>query len=170
MSIVLLVVVLVALQRIAELVIANRNTRALLAQGGREAGRGQYPLIVALHVLWLVALVVAVPGATPPDWYWLGLFLALQAMRVWVLLSLGRFWTTRIITLPGVPLVRRGPYRLLRHPNYLVVALEIPVLPLVFGAWALALGFGFVNLALLVWRISLEDRVLAPRRTVASAM
>ena len=170
MSALILVVALVAIQRIAELVVANRNTRALLAQGGREEGRGQYPVIVALHVLWLAALVIAVPVATPADWYWLGLFVVLQAMRVWVLLSLGRFWTTRIITLPGAPLVRRGPYRLLRHPNYLVVALEIPVLPLVFGAWALALGFGLANLALLIWRISLEDRALAPRRGTVSAM
>ena len=169
MSAIEIVAVLVALQRVAELVLANRNTRALLAQGAREEGRGQYPVIVALHLLWLVALVVFIPAATPPDWTWLGLFIALQAARVWVIASLGRFWTTRIITLPGAPLVRRGPYRFIKHPNYLVVALEIPVLPLAFGAWSLALAFGFANLGLLAWRIALEDRALATRRKVVPA-
>ena len=159
-----LVLALVALQRVAELVIAHRNTRALLARGAREEGRGQYPVIVALHLLWLVALLVFVPAGAPPDWYWLGLFVTLQALRAWVIGSLGPFWTTRIITLPGAPLVRRGPYRFLRHPNYLVVALEIPLLPLAFGAWGVALAFGLANLALLSWRIALEDRTLAPRR------
>ncbi len=169
MTIFLVVVVLVALQRVAELLVANRNTKRLLAHGAREAGRGQYPIIVALHVLWLAALVVFVPADTAPDWYWLGLFIALQALRVWVIMSLGRFWTTRIITLPDAPLVRRGPYRIFRHPNYLVVALEIPVLPLAFGAWDLAAGFGLANLLLLVWRIALEDRALAPRRGLLSS-
>jgi methyltransferase len=159
-----IVIALVAVQRIAELVIANRNTKALLARGAREEGRGQYPFIVALHLLWLVALIVFVPPGAPPDWYWLGLFIVLQVLRVWVIASLGRFWTTRIITLPEVPLVRRGPYRFLRHPNYLVVALEIPTLPLAFGAWPIAAVFGLANLALLTWRIALEDRALAPRR------
>jgi methyltransferase len=164
MSVLTIVIALVAIQRVGELLLANRNTKALLAQGAREAGRGQYPVIVALHFLWLVALVAVVPAATPPDWIWLGVFILLQALRVWVIASLGRFWTTRIITLPGAPLIRRGPYRLIRHPNYLVVALEIPVLPLVFGAWELALGFGLANLAVLAWRIMLEDQALASRR------
>jgi methyltransferase len=114
-------------------------------------------------------MVATIPMAARPDWYWLGLFLLLQAGRVWVIASLGRFWTTRIISLPDAPLVRRGPYRLLRHPNYLVVALEIPVLPLVFGAWGIALVFGLVNLGLLAWRVALEDRTLEPRRATRVA-
>jgi methyltransferase len=88
----------------------------------------------------------------------------LQAARLWVLASLGRFWTTRIVILPGAPLVRRGPYRYLRHPNYLVVAAEIAVLPLVFGAWGIALVFSLLNLVLLIQRIRVEDAALAPRR------
>ena len=92
------------------------------------------------------------------------LFCGLQAARIWVIASLGAFWTTRILTLPDAPLVARGPYRWLKHPNYLVVACEVPLLPLVFGAWQLALVFGLANLALLAYRIRMEDAVLAPRR------
>jgi methyltransferase len=164
-----IVIGLVALSRLVELVVANRNTRALLAQGAVEIGRGQYPFIVALHALWLLALLLTVPMDAPVDWYWLGLFVVLQAGRIWVIASLGRFWTTRVITLPHAPLIRKGPYRFLRHPNYLVVALEIPVLPLAFDAWAIALSFGLLNLAVLAWRIGLEDRALAERRGGLSA-
>ena len=91
-------------------------------------------------------------------------FLALQAARVWVLATLGRYWTTRIITLPDAPLVRRGPYRFVRHPNYLIVAAEIAVLPLVFGAWQIALVFSILNLLLLSHRIRRENAALAGRR------
>jgi methyltransferase len=94
----------------------------------------------------------------------------LQGWRVWVLSSLGRYWTTRIIQVPEAPLVRSGPYRLMRHPNYLGVALEIPLLPLAFGAWRLALTFGLANAALLCWRIRLEERTLAPRRAKPAMM
>jgi methyltransferase len=91
-------------------------------------------------------------------------FLILQGARLWVLVSLGRYWTTRVITVPGAPLVRRGPYRYFRHPNYLVVVAEIAVLPIAFGAWVVAVVFSALNAALLAWRISLEDQALAPRR------
>jgi methyltransferase len=97
---------------------------------------------------------------------WLALFVVLQVLRLWVVLSLGRWWTTRVISLPGAPLVRRGPYRWLRHPNYLVVAGEIAVLPLVFAAWRLALVFSLLNAALLAWRIAVEERALAARRPI----
>ena len=168
MSILYLVVALVALLRLVELVRASRNTRALMAKGAIEVGRGQYRAIVAFHALWLLALVAFIPADAPPDWFWLGFFVLLNAARLWVIASLGPYWTTRIVDLPGAPLVKRGPYRFLRHPNYLVVALEIPVLPLAFGAWRLALGFGLVNLALLGWRVALEDRALAARRNIAA--
>src|SRR6185437_9200492 len=128
--------------------------RALLARGAIEAGAGHYPLLVLLHGAWLVALLYAVPAERAPSWGWLGLF---------VLASLGPYWTTRIITLPGAPLVRRGPYRFLRHPNYVVVVAEIAVLPLAFGAWRIALVFSALNLALLAWRIRIEQQALAPR-------
>ena len=158
------IVALVAAARLAELVWARRNTRRLMAQGGIERGARHYPLIVALHAAWLAALVVfAEPGASL-DWRFLGLFAVLQAARAWVLLSLGRFWTTRVITLPGTPLVRRGPYRLMRHPNYAVVAGEIAILPLVFGAWEIAVAFSVLNAATLWHRIGVENAALADRR------
>ncbi len=159
-----IVLVLVALQRLAELAYARRNTRRLLAAGGHEIGAGHYPLVVALHALWLLSLAVFVPAAQPADWGLLALFVGLQGLRLWIVASLGRFWTTRIITLPGAPLVRRGPYRFVRHPNYLVVAAEIAVLPLAFGAWQIALIFSIANAALLAWRIRCEEGALAVRR------
>lgn len=164
MSLLWLVLGLVAAQRLAELIHSRRNTRRLLAEGGHEVGAGHYPLIVGLHAAWLLALLLLVPSEAPVNWPLLALFLALQAARLWVLASLGRFWTTRIVILPGAPLVRRGPYRYLRHPNYLVVAAEIAVLPLVFGAWGIALVFSLLNLVLLIQRIRIEDAALAPRR------
>jgi methyltransferase len=162
-SAIAVVVALVAAERGAELVHAARNTRALMAEGGVEVGAGHYPLLVLLHAAWLVTLLVLVPASTPPLWAWLGVFLLLQVLRLWILASLGRFWTTRIITLPGAPLVQHGPYRFLRHPNYVVVIAEIAVLPLAFGAWRIAAVFSLLNLALLAWRIRMENQALAPR-------
>ena len=158
------VVGLVALERIAELWYARRNTRALLDAGGVEVGGGHYPLMVALHAAWLIAIVATVPRDATVSVPLLALFLVLQGFRAWVLLSLGRYWTTRVITVPGAPLVRRGPYRFLRHPNYVVVAAEIAVLPFAFGAWGLAALFSALNAALLAWRIFVEEQALAPRR------
>ena len=151
---------LVAAQRLGELTYARRNTKRLLAAGGVEHGVGHYPLIVALHGGWLAALFWFVPVAAPAGWGWLGFYGLLQLGRLWIMASLGARWTTRVIALPGAQRVRRGPYRFLRHPNYLVVALEIPVLPLAFGAWQIALGFGLANLALLAHRIRIEERAL----------
>jgi methyltransferase len=156
-----IVTLLVALQRLAELGYARRNARRLLAAGGVEHGAGHYPLFVVLHGAWLVALFVLVPAAAPADWGLLGLYGLLQLGRLWVIASLGARWTTRVIVVPGAPLVTRGPYRFSRHPNYLIVALEIPVLPLAFGAWHIALAFGLANLALLALRIRVEERALA---------
>ena len=156
-----IVTLLVALQRLAEVGYARRNARRLLAAGGVEHGAGHYPLLVALHGAWLAALFALVPAEAPANWGLLGLYGLLQLGRLWVIASLGGRWTTRVIVVPGAPLVTRGPYRFLRHPNYLVVALEIPVLPLAFGAWQIALGFGLANLALLAQRIRVEARALA---------
>ena len=156
-----IVTLLVALQRLAEVGHARRNARRLLAAGGVEHGAGHYPLLVALHGAWLAALFALVPAEAPANWGLLGLYGLLQLGRLWVIASLGRRWTTRVIVVPGAPLVTRGPYRFLRHPNYLIVALEIPVLPLAFGAWPIALAFGLANLALLAHRIRVEARALA---------
>lgn len=164
MSALAVIVGWLAAQRLVELALALRNTRALLARGATEAGRGHYPLFVLLHAAWLTALLLLVPRDAPVSWGWLGLLILLQALRLWIIRSLGSYWTTRVITLPGAPLVRRGPYRFLRHPNYVVVALELAVAPLVFGAWRISLLFSALNLALLAWRIRVEEQALAPRR------
>jgi methyltransferase len=155
------VLALVAAQRLLELARARRNTRRLLARGGVEHGAAHYPLIVGLHAAWLVSLALAVPPDTLPRWPWLLLFFCLQPVRWWILASLGDRWTTRIVVVPGEPDVRRGPYRLLRHPNYWLVALEILALPLAFGAWRVALLFTLLNAAL-IWgvRIPAEERAL----------
>ncbi len=158
------IVLLVAAQRLAELVYARRNAQRLLAEGGIEHGAGRYPLMVLLHAAWLAALFGLVPPAAHVSRLLIGAYLLLQVARLWVLSSLGRFWTTRVITLPDAPLVRRGPYRWIRHPNYLIVAAEIALLPLALGAWELALGFSLANAALLADRIRIEEKALAPRR------
>jgi methyltransferase len=117
-----------------------------------------------LHAGWLAAMALLVPAGAVPRWPLFALFAALQLLRLWVLVSLGRFWTTRLLTLPGAPLVQKGPYRWLRHPNYLVVAAEIALLPLAFGAVEIAILFSVANLLLLGRRIRVEERLLAPRR------
>ncbi|HEX2116730.1 MAG TPA: isoprenylcysteine carboxylmethyltransferase family protein [Alphaproteobacteria bacterium] len=155
-------------QRLLELLWAQRNTRRLLDQGAVEHAPEQYPYFVLLHASWLVAIVFSVPPETPVNWFWLAVYVLLQVGRVWVMASLGRFWTTRIITLPGAPLVARGPYRFLRHPNYAVVAGEIAVLPLVFDLWLVAALFTAANALLLRQRIAAEDAALASRRLTSS--
>jgi methyltransferase len=149
----------VTLQRLAELIWSRRNERRLRARGAVEVGATHYPVMVALHAAWLVSLW-AFGWNRPLALGWTALFFILQLGRAWVLASLRDRWTTRVIVLPGEPLVRRGPYRFLSHPNYLVVALEIPILPLALDLPWLALGFGLANLAMLAWRIRVERRAL----------
>jgi methyltransferase len=155
---------LVTAQRLAELVVARRNTSRLLAKGGVEHGAGHYPLIVALHAAWLAGLWLLAPPR-PVSWPWLAAYVLLQALRAWTLVSLGPRWTTRIIVVPGESLVRRGPYRFVPHPNYLVVAGEIAALPLVFGLWAYAAVFSLANSAILAIRIRAEARALREAAT-----
>jgi methyltransferase len=157
-------VLLVGLQRVAEVAWSRRNERRLLATGGIEIGASHYPLFFVLHGSWLAALWLLVPDDPPVIWPLLVFFALLQAARLWVIASLGRYWTTRIITVPGAPLVRRGPYRWIKHPNYLVVAAEIAVLPLALGAWPIALVFSALNAVLLWRRIRVEEAALAPRQ------
>lgn len=159
-----ILVVLVALQRLGELVYARRNTAALLARGAREVGAAHYPAMVLLHAGWIVALFVLTDPNPAPQWLWLAVFAACQALRLAVLVNLGPYWTTRIIVLDGAPAVRTGLYRYVRHPNYLIVAFEVPALPLGLGMPKTALVFGILNLVVLAWRIRAED---AARRGIA---
>lgn len=158
-----LVLGLVTAQRLGELVLARRNTARLLTRGGVEHGAAHYPLIVALHAAWLGGLWWMGWDA-PLQIGWLLAYLALQGVRVWILASLGARWTTRIIVVPGETLVRRGPYRLVPHPNYLLVAAEIAVLPMVFGLPGYALVFSILNAIVLGVRIRAEDQALRGAR------
>ncbi len=158
-----ILVALIVLQRLVELAVARINTRRLLAAGGVEHGAGHYPLMVALHVVWIVCLAVFVPADAALDPLLFLLFLLTQVARVWVIVSLGRFWTTRVIAVPGAPLVARGPYRWLRHPNYLIVVAEIALVPLIAGAWQIAVAFSIANAAMLWHRIRIENAALAGR-------
>jgi len=153
------ILTLVTLQRVGELWLSNRNTKRLLKRGAHEVAPSHYPLIVAVHVLWLASLWWLAPGQ-PVNFFWLGAYVLLQVARIWVIRTLGERWTTRIIILPGAPLATGGPYRFVNHPNYVVVAGEIAVLPLVFGFWDLALIFSLLNGAVLATRISAEDGAL----------
>jgi methyltransferase len=167
MSALHVIVGLVALQRLCELLYAERNTRLLKRRGATEIGRQQYPLFILLHGAWLLTLVTLVPAHYPVRWSLLVLFIGLQLMRLWVVATLGRFWTTRIITIGDAPVVTHGPYRFVRHPNYLIVIVEIATLPLAFDAFTIAGAFTLLNVPLLAWRMKLEDEALAPRRETA---
>ncbi|MEM8850163.1 MAG: isoprenylcysteine carboxylmethyltransferase family protein [Pseudomonadota bacterium] len=149
-------------QRLGELILAKANTARLLARGAVEVGAGHYPVIVALHTAWIAAM--AIFGWTQPvQMGWLAVFALLQVLRLWILASLGRRWTTRIIVLDQ-PLVKAGPFRYLRHPNYTLVVAEIAVAPLVLGLVWVALVFSGLNALVLAWRIRVEDRALAGLR------
>ena len=159
MTLAVLVLGFVTLQRLGELLLSARNTRRLLARGAREVSPGHYPLLIALHAAWLAGLwwLAWDRVVSPP---WLAGFALLQVLRVWNIAVLGERWTTRIIVLPGAPLVRRGPYRWFPHPNYAVVVGEFAVLPLVFGLPWYALGFSVLNALVLAVRIRAENRAL----------
>ena len=159
-------VLAVGVERLAELVVANRHTAWAFAHGGVESGKRHYPPMVALHVFLLVACVVEAQVSGRPfvpalGWTALAFVVASQGLRWWCIATLGRLWNTRIIVVPGVELVRRGPYRLLRHPNYLAVAVEGAALPLVHSAWITAVVFTVLNAILLLgYRIPAEERAL----------
>jgi methyltransferase len=157
------ILALVTLQRLSELVIARCNTALLMARGAVEHGASHYPVMVLLHASWLAGL------------WWFGwnsvvlwplmyLYFALQGFRVWILATLGSRWTTRILTVPHETLVLGGPYRYMRHPNYALVLLELPLLPLALGLPWFALLYGMLNVAMLIWRIRIEEAALQPSR------
>ena len=158
------VVVLVALQRLLELRHSRRNEARLRARGAVERGRGHYPAMVAIHALWLVSTLVEglLRGPEVPAWWPvpLALFLLVQPLRYWAISALGENWNVRILVVPGGKLVRSGPYRLFPHPNYVVVATEVLTLPLIFGAWTTAVVFSALNAAFFYVRIRTENRAL----------
>ena len=160
MSLASIILALVTLQRLGELVLARHNTRALLARGAIEVDAGHYPLIVAVHAAWLIALWIF-GRDQEVNLLALAVFVMLQGLRVWILMTLGPRWTTRILVLPDEPLITSGPYRYLSHPNYIVVAGEIAVLPLALHLPVPALVFSVLNTAVLTIRIRAESRALA---------
>lgn len=149
----------VTVQRLSELVIAQRNTARLVAKGGYEVAGEHYPMIVAVHSSWLLGLWWLAWNALV-HWGWLAVYVVLQVLRFWVLGTIGKRWTTRIIVVPGEQLVRRGPYKFLNHPNYAVVIGEIAVLPLVFGLTWFGVVFSVLNAVVLSIRISAEQKAL----------
>jgi methyltransferase len=156
---------LVAVERLAELVVSRRNTAWSLARGGEEHGAGHYPVMVALHSMLLVGAATEVMVAARPfvpalGWPMLGLVVAAQALRWWCIRTLGKRWSTRVVVVPGLPLVDTGPYRVMRHPNYLAVVVEGIALPLVHSAWVTAALFTALNLALLRVRVRVEETAL----------
>ncbi|RBQ18978.1 hypothetical protein DP939_17485 [Spongiactinospora rosea] len=167
----LVLILLVGAERLAELVVARRNLRWSLARGAVVSGRGHYPWMVALHTGLLVAcpLEVALAGrpfAPALGWPMLALVIAAQGLRWWCVATLGRRWNTQVVVIPGLPLVTGGPYRYLRHPNYVAVAVEGAALPLVHGAWVTAVAFTALNAVLMIVRIRGEEAALT---TAASA-
>ncbi|MYR39335.1 hypothetical protein GTX14_28690 [Streptomyces sp. SID4944] len=166
-------VLAVAAERLAELVVARRNTRWSLARGGTEAGSGHYPAMVVLHTVLLAGCLAEVHLTGRPflpvlGWTMVAVTVAAQLLRWWCITTLGPRWNTRVIVVPGLPRVTGGPYRWLRHPNYVAVAAEGIALPLVHGAWVTAVAFTVLNAALMAVRIRCEEEALA-RLPVAAA-
>ncbi|MFC8730409.1 isoprenylcysteine carboxyl methyltransferase family protein [Streptomyces bacillaris] len=166
-------VLAVAAERLAELVVARRNTRWSLARGGTEAGSGHYPAMVVLHTALLAgcpaeAHLTGRPFLPALGWTMAAVTVAAQLLRWWCITTLGPRWNTRVIVVPGLPRVTGGPYRWLRHPNYVAVAAEGIALPLVHGAWVTAVAFTVLNAALMAVRIRCEEEALAGLPVVAA--
>lgn len=164
MTLAILILALVTAQRLAELMLAKRNTARLLARGGIEKSPGHYASIVVMHAAWLLLLWVFAGNAQINFW-WLALFIVLQFLRVWVIATLGERWTTRIIVVPGEARIHRGPYRYIAHPNYVIVAAEIIALPMALGLPWIALVFTLLNAAVLWVRIRAEAKALEDAET-----
>ncbi len=158
---------IILIQRGLEELYSMRNTSRLIAKGAREVGREYYPVVAAAHLGWIAAIALIIPPDETVNWSLLVLFLLLQGIRYWVIGSLGPYWTHRIITLDQAPTVRQGPYKFLRHPNYAVTFAETALLPAAFGAWALAVIMTVIWIAVIRYKIFLEDGALAERREIS---
>lgn len=158
------IITIVVIQRLVELLIAKRNEAWMRSQGAFEAGAKHYPLMVTMHVLFFISLILEVLIANrplSPVWIvFLSVFLIAQVVRVWCLMSLGKFWNTKIIILPDADVVRKGPYAFIHHPNYVIVTTELLVLPLIFSAYFTAILFTMLNVWMLSVRIPTEEKAL----------
>jgi methyltransferase len=157
--------VLVLAQRGLEELYSRRNTGRLLRAGAYEVGRGYYPVVATAHLAWIASLLLLIPVDAPVYAPLIAAFVALQLVRYWIIATLGRFWTHRIITLDGAPIERRGPYRFVRHPNYALTIAETFLLPAAFSAWALAIIMTAIWTAVISYKITLEDGALSARKT-----
>ncbi len=163
----------VIIQRLVELVVAKRNEKAMRAKGAYEVGASHYKFMILLHASFFVSFLVEVvffKSVLTPYYGLLAVFLLLQLFRVWCLVSLGTFWNTKIIILPGANVVVKGPYAFIRHPNYLVVCLEIAILPIMFQAYVTAIAFTILNLLMLSVRIPIEEKALKEATNYAAAI
>lgn len=159
-----LLIFIVIVQRLVEVIIADQNASWIKSQGGYEVGREHYPYLVLLHSLFFVSLLIEVTIHPPTFVTWIAIpfviFILAQVGRIWALTSLGRFWNTRIMVLPGAKVIAKGPYRFMRHPNYAIVITEILMFPLVFQAYLTAIVFTIFNAAILSIRIKVEENAL----------
>jgi methyltransferase len=159
-----IVAVIILLQRGLEELYSQRNTRALIARGAREVGHSYYPVVAITHLAWIAAIFFLIPPDAEIYTPLAVLYAGLQVARYWIIGTLGRYWTHRIISLDDAPIVRRGPYRIIRHPNYAVTIAETFLLPMVFGCFALGAIVGTMWTAVLLHKIQLEDGALSNRR------
>jgi methyltransferase len=151
------------LQRLSELYISSRNEKWLLQNGAIQYGQSHYPFIVAMHTLFIISIIAEYNwrGGTPINWEFLTAFLLVLAFKFWALSSLGKYWNTKIYRVPGVYPVKKGPYKIFKHPNYMEVVCEIALIPLVFHLYYTAIIFTLLNAAMLTVRISVENKVWA---------
>jgi methyltransferase len=159
-----IVALLILIQRGAEEIHSARNTRALLARGAREEGASYYPVVAVAHLGWIASIFFLVPPDAHASWLLIGLYVLLQVARYWVIATLGPYWTHRIITVDEAPIVSSGAYRFLKHPNYTITVAETLLLPLAFSAVAVALIMTAIWVAVLHYKIRLEDEALAKRQ------
>ncbi|OIQ72949.1 isoprenylcysteine carboxyl methyltransferase (ICMT) family protein [mine drainage metagenome] len=156
-------ITLFIIQRLSELFIARRNEKWLLSQGAIQYGQGHYPFMIALHTMFIVSIIAeyTLRGHPSIDWLFLGLFIAVLSFKFWALSSLGKYWNTKIYRIPGVYPVKKGPYKFLKHPNYMEVVCEIAIIPLVFHLYYTAIIFTLLNAVMLWVRIGVENEVWA---------
>lgn len=164
-----LAALLVLAQRGLEDLYSARNARRLIQAGAYEAGRSYYPVVATVQLAWLGSVFFLVPPEAPVSYPLLVVYLVLQVVRYWSIAALGPYWTYRIVTMDDAPIVREGPYRFMRHPNYAVLIAETFLLPAAFGAWALAIIMAAIESSVMYYKILLEDEALERRRRASES-